>query len=51
MFDRKQMVFAKDTSGDMPAYIKAHPTRFSYLISRDVPDARFVDVDVPSSQL
>lgn len=49
LFNRKQMLFGKDTTGDMPAYIKAHPTRFSYLISRNVSDAGFVDVDVPVS--
>lgn len=47
LFGRPQMQFTNDTSGDMPGYIKAHPTRFAYLISRDVMDAGFADLKLP----
>lgn len=48
LFDREMLLFAKDESGDMPSFIAAHPTRFSYLISRDVADAGFKDLGMPA---
>lgn len=49
LFNRPSQLYTKDDSGDMPQYISQHPTRFSYLISRDVGDAGFWDIGLRGS--
>lgn len=51
LFNRPSQLYTRDDSGDMPHYIKQHPTRFSYLINRDAGDAGFWDIGMRGAWL
>lgn len=44
LFDRPDITFQKQQVVDAPEYVKLHPDRFGYLLTRDTEDAGFVDV-------
>jgi beta-1,4-mannosyl-glycoprotein beta-1,4-N-acetylglucosaminyltransferase len=45
LFSHPGLEFARNTQADMPGFIQAHPSRFSYLMTRDTSDAGFQDLD------
>lgn len=51
IFNRTGVLFERDNSGDMPQYVREHPTRFSYMMNRDADDAGFSDIGLQEEAL
>jgi hypothetical protein len=51
LFSGQDYHFSRDAkaAADMPEFIKLHPSRFSYLVTRNAYDAGFQDTDMLAS--